>query len=187
MVDDEKLTFYLKHRAQIEQWATLQQHAAASLDRALQAAVEGMAGDPQPPAPDLSWGNPRIVKLRIPDIREPVWIELQWTAKQLFKGSDTNTWPTLIVVVTPKKEFLQLREAVKKATKVHSRAFGLTHEGRGAGNWWVWYGPLQPTTEPIVIDEYAAACADRFAKAWIDMHEPIRSAVTRVRERSPRP
>lgn len=90
MLDDKKLEFYFKHRAQIEEWAALRQLAQQAVDDALLGAVDALQeelGDLVQP----SYQGTRIIRLRVPGHEAaPTWVEMWWQRSTLL----TN-WPNL--------------------------------------------------------------------------------------------
>lgn len=165
MLDDKKLEFYFKHRAQIEEWAALRQQAQQAVDDALLGAVDALKeelGDLVQP----SYQGTRIIKLRVPGHETaPTWVEMWWQRSTLLAN-----WPNLILAVTPDKQFWSTREQIKGASRSVAAQHGLT---KSSPQWWVWHGQLEPESEPMEPDEYAHYCVLKARAAWGDLQVPI--------------
>lgn len=174
--DDAKLDFYLKHRAQIQEWAELGTYARSVLERALLAALEDIASDDAVPAAEVTTRGARIARLRIPGAEQAmVWVELNWTGDLLTRPGD-RAWPALIVCASPKPEFRDVRERIKESTRSICASLGLTRAGTSS-DWWVWSARLVPESEPLDIDDYVAYCTYSFREAWMELHGTILDAI----------
>jgi hypothetical protein len=172
MSDDPKLDFYLENRALIEEWAKLREPAAIALDRELLAAALRLTEVDDVPNPQIQEGPAQSVKLHVTADPIPVWLELWWQERKLLTGS--GGWPQLIIAMDPKHK--DVRNAVKNATGSAKDAHGMTSMGTGAA-WWIRFGEIAPPSEPIVIEDYAKYCVQRFRDAWLDLHARIKAAV----------
>lgn len=176
--DDVKLDFYLKNRAQIEEWADLRSHAQDVLDEALLAAVTARPEGDVTPVPQMNEKGDPAVKLRIAGAEdEMAWVELNWSPRSLLKTGG-GAWPALIVAGSPDLSFRPVRDKVKQATRPYRADLGLDQGGSG---WWIWYGRLRPESEPIDVEEYAAYCAGKLRNAWIVLNPVMLAAIAAAR------
>lgn len=165
MSEDKQLDFYLKHRAQIEEWAALRERAQQVVDDALHGAVDALGQD-LGELVEVSYQGTRIVKLRIPGHEtEPTWIELQWQRSSLM----TN-WPNLILVATPDKEFQQVKGQLIGACRSVALALGMR---RTSGAWWMFSRQLEPEADPLDPEEYAHYCVTETRAAWDELKVPM--------------
>jgi hypothetical protein len=172
MSDDEKVSFYLKYRAEIEEWKQLRGPASAALDAAIEGALRSLRDDPDVPEPTFKEGRYRYSHLGVTE--DPrLWIELNWDTGLLL--ADGGNWPTLIVGGRLEKG--PIREAVLAATQLAVFDYGM-RKTSGSGAVWLRYGQVVPDSEPIELLDYAQHCVDRLRSAWLDLHGPMRAAVS---------
>lgn len=172
MTDDPKVNFYLAHREQIEEWASLRHLAADMLDQALLAAVHQLANDEAVPTPTLVEGRDRYAKLPVMTaMASDVAIELGWSRSRLLAASDG--WPSLRIAVDPSHS-ATLKEAVLEATMSGYVTHGLDQKSHG---WWLRWGLLKLPSELRDLEEFAVQCVNRWRDAYLDLAPRIRLAV----------
>lgn len=181
-LDDERVRFYLKHREQIEQWASLRSEAASAIDEWMEALG--------PQVEELARELGRDVRLA-----EQVESHQPYPSYRLtrmawgFDGSDdppaavTLEWvrgkATLHGNSTP---YVGLRSPKTGAAGAELRASEAVRQTRvrrkdAASSWWIGYAYVHPSRDvPVDFDEYRDALLQALRETWL-AYEPHVSAL----------
>jgi len=166
MPEDEKLAFYLRHREQIEEWASLRSHAEEVLNAQL-------------------WESARRLALNLPEAG--VLLEKRWGYEHVFipaavefprmgmglawrKSGLMGAGPTLAVTCLDGRQSNQY-EALKSATQAVGLAHGLDKFGASE---WLWKTQLRPPSGLMDLSAFAGDCLDRLQRMWADMSPRVR-------------
>jgi hypothetical protein len=167
MASDEKVAFYLRHRALIEEWAALRGQAAAALEEAFSRAV-GVVGQradtPEIVKDDTDRRFPLYrISLQVPGIAAgAVLVALGWTRGGLLRPSG-ESWPYAGIKApgagkgdaaydTAKN---RLREAAARRLWTQSSASG-----------WVWWNYLRLEASETDLDAFAVRHVEGLVDAW---------------------
>jgi hypothetical protein len=167
MAIDEKVTFYLRHRTLIEEWAALRGQAAAALEEAFSRAV-GIVGQ-RPDAPeivkdDADHGYPLYrVSLQVPGITSgAVWVALGWARGGLLRPSG-ESWPYAGIKAP----------GAGKGDAAYDTAKSLLREAAARRLWtkssargWVWWNYLPLEDSETDLDAYAVRHVEGLVDAW---------------------
>jgi hypothetical protein len=182
-IDDERVKFYLRNRAQIEQWAALGESAASALHTwmcALTTTMEALRaklGADVQLQPNLDegslWPNFRFVKQSWgPAAGEPAAaLSLEWTRRRGSRPEDRFRPYVGIRAVNSAAAGVALR-ASSEMTAVRQR------RGDRTNPWWlaVTYQPV-PSEFPDAADAYRSQLVDALEKCWTDYSGAITSVL----------
>jgi hypothetical protein len=167
MATDEKVTFFLRHRTLIEEWAALRGQAADALEEAFSRAF-GIVGQ-RPDAPEIvKEGADRRyplyrVSLQVPGVASgAVWVALGWTRGGLLRPSGEQ-WP-YVGIKAP---------GSGKGDTAYDAAKGLLREAAAGRLWtessasgWVWWKYLPLEVGETDLDAYAVRHAEGLVNSW---------------------
>ena len=167
MAIDEKVAFYLRHRALIEEWAALRGQAAAALEEAFSRAV-GIVGQ-RPDTPEIVKDDADRryplyrVSLQIPGIAsDAVWVALGWTRAGLLRPLG-ESWPYTGIKAP----------GAGKGDAAYDTAKSLLREAAARRQWtlssasgWVWWNYLPLETSETDLDAYAVRHVEGLVGAW---------------------
>ncbi len=182
-IDDERVKFYLRNRAQIEQWAALGESAASALHSwmcALTSTMEALCaklGEDVQLETNLdegnAWPNFRFVKQSWgPSAGEPAAaISLEWTRRRGSRPEDRF------------RPYVGIRSVNSAAAGVALRAspeMSAVRQRRGdrTSPWWLGftYQPV-PSDFPDAADAYRSQLVDALDKCWTDYSGAITSVL----------
>ena len=172
MPEDEKLAFYLRHREQIEEWASLRSHAEDALNAEL-------------------WESARRLALELPE--DGVLLEKRWGYEHVFipaavelpsagvglawkKSGLIGAGPTLAVTCLDGRNWHHY-EALKAATQSVGLAHGLAKFGARE---WLWKAQLRPPAGLMDLSGFATECLDRLQRVWADVAPRVESMMKSV-------
>jgi hypothetical protein len=164
---DEKVAFYLRHRALIEEWAALRGQAAAALEEAFSRAV-GVVGQradtPEIVKDDADRLHPLYrVSLQVPGIAPgSVWVALGWTHAGLLNPAG-ESWP-----------YTGIRApGAGKGDAAYDTAKSRLREAAGRHLWtkssasgWVWWNYLPLEASETDLDAYAVRHLEGLVDGW---------------------
>lgn len=166
MAIDEKVTFYLRHRTLIEEWAALRGQAAAALEEAFSHAV-GIVGQ-RPDAPEIVEDNSdrRLplysISLQVPGVAYgAVCVALGWTRGGLLRPSGESSPYTGIKAPGAGRGDAAYDTA--KSLLREAAAKLLLTESSGSWVWWK-YIPLEAGETDL--DAYAVRHVEALVDAW---------------------
>jgi hypothetical protein len=167
MASDEKVAFYLRHRALIEEWAALRGQAAATLEEAFSRAVgvvRQRADIPKIVRDDTDRGCPLYrVSLQVPGVASgTVWVALGWRHAGLLKPSG-ESWP-----------YTGIRAPGSgKGDAAYDTAKSLLRQAAASRQWtmssasgWVWWNYLPLGANETDLDAYAVRHIEGLVDAW---------------------
>ena len=167
MAVDEKVAFYLRHRALIEEWAALRGQAAAALEEAFSraAGVVGQRADtPEIVKDDADRLHPLYrVSLQVPGIAPgSVWVALGWTHAGLLRPAG-ESWP-----------YTGIRApGAGKGDAAYDTAKSRLREAAGRHLWtkssasgWVWWNYLPLEASETDLDAYAVRHVEGLVDGW---------------------
>jgi hypothetical protein len=166
MASDEKVAFYLRHRALIEEWAALRGQAAAALEEAFRraAGVVGQRADtPEIVKDDADRHYPLYrVSLQVPGIASgAVWVALGWTRGGLLRPSG-ESWPyTGIKIPGATKGDAVYDTAKRQLRDAADRRLWTQSSGS-----WVWYSYMPLEASETDLDAYAVRHVEGLVDAW---------------------
>ena len=168
MASDEKVAFYLRHRALIEEWAALRGQAAAALEEAFSRAfgVVGQRADTPEIVRDAADRRYPLyrVSLQVPGIAPgAVWVALGWTRGGLLRPAG-ESWPFMGIKAP----------GAGKGDAAYDTAKSLLREAAARRLWtvssasgWVWYNYLLPLeASETDLDAYAVRHVEGLVDAW---------------------
>jgi hypothetical protein len=167
MASDEKVAFYLRHRALIEEWAALRGQAAVELQEAFSraAGVVGQRADsPEIVKDDADPLHPLYrVSLQVPGIASgAVWVALGWTRGGLLRPAG-ESWPYTGIKAP----------GAGKGDAAYDTAKSLLREATARRLWtqssasgWVWWTYLPLGASETDLDAYAVRHVEGLVDAW---------------------
>ena len=172
MPEDEKLAFYLRHREQIEEWASLRSHAEEVLNAEL-------------------WASARRLALNLPE--DGVLLEKRWGYEHVFipaavelpsigmglawkQSGVMGTGPTLAVTCIDGRQSNHY-DTLKAATQAVGLAHGLDKFGASE---WLWKAQLRPQPGLMDLSVFAGECLDRLQRVWVEMSPRVRQMMNGV-------
>jgi hypothetical protein len=167
MASDEKVAFYLRHRALIEEWAALRGQAAAALEEAFSRAV-GVVGQradtPDIVKDDADRRQPVYrVSLQVPGITfGAVYVALGWTRAWLLRPSG-ESWPYTGIKAPGAGKGDAAYDTAKSLLR-EAAARRLWTESSASG--WVWWTYLPLEASETDLDAYAVRHVEGLVDAW---------------------
>jgi hypothetical protein len=176
MAGDEKVAFYLRHRALIEEWAALRGQAAAALEEAFSRAV-GVVGQgadtPDIVKDDADRRQPLYrIGLQVPGITfGAVWVALGWTRAGLLRPLG-ESWP-YTGIKAPGAGKGDAAYDTAKSLLQEAAARRLWTESSVSGGGWVWYKYLPLEAGETDLDAYAVRHVEGLVDAWKTLDSQI--------------
>lgn len=176
-IDDERVRFYLRHRAQLEEWQALRTEAATAIDEWLsalkpdvEAAVEALGGDLQLVSLVDDGSYPSV------DLRRPWWqgaekaeadvqVGLQWARRKSLLGPDSapyvgvrsNRDTAIGTALREDQEFQRIRRDRKDKNT----------------QWWPAFSYVLPVAPfPEQAEEYRRSLVEWLLAAW-SIYSPV--------------
>jgi hypothetical protein len=173
MDEDPKLDFYLKRREQIEEWASLRDHAARALDRALDEAAKLFLLEPEHADGVIRqvWRGTHVF-LPIDSPAGRLGLGLWWKRGSLFKPSGYDNWPVLAITAMDGKKNPHYA-AARDATSTARLRFEMTP----GTDEWIWLRRFRMESGASDLEEFAAACFGTFRDAWLGLGPLLRDAI----------
>ena len=169
MASDEKVAFYLRHRALIEEWAALRGQAAAALEEAFSraAGVVGQRADtPEIVKDDTDRRYPLYrVSLQVPRIASgAVWVALGWTRGGLLRPSG-ESWPYTGIKAPGAGKGDAAYDTAKSLLR-EAAARRLWTKSSTSASGWVWWTYLPLEASETDLDAYAVRHVEGLVDAW---------------------
>jgi hypothetical protein len=171
MAMDEKVAFYLRHRMLIEEWASLREPAAKTLEEALSRAV-GIVGQrldaPKIVKDDADRQKPLYrVSLQIPGVAsDAVSVALGWAHGSLLRPSGGEPWPYMGINTPGASKGDAAYDTTKSLLRdaAASRLWTQSSTSRTSG--WVWWKYLPLEASESDLDAYAVRHVEGLVDAW---------------------
>jgi hypothetical protein len=167
MASDEKVAFYLRHRALIEEWAALRGQAAAALEEAFSRAA-GLVGQradaPEIVKDDADRLHPLYrVSLQVPGIAfGAVWVALGWTHGGLLRPSG-ESWPYTGIKAPGAGKGDAAYDTAKSRLRGAAATLMWT---QSSASGWVWWNYLPLGASETDLDAYAVRHVEGLVDAW---------------------
>ena len=175
MASDEKVAFYLRHRALIEEWAALRGEAAAALEEAFSRAVGvvGQRADTLEIVKDDADRRYPVyrISLQVPGIASgAVWVALGWAHGGLLRPSG-ESWPYMGIKAPGAGKGDAAYDTAKSLLR-EAAARHLWTESSASG--WIWWNYLPLEAGETDLDAYAVHHVEGLVDAWKALGSEIR-------------